>query len=98
MDREKYLEEHLNFLYGEEVDDPTSMYAPNIYQTKQDFRDGQSPLLRLPFTLNFGSFYFDDVDYLVEIPELTDIMPRCVLCTVNNVSVHVSYRILKVKN
>jgi len=26
MDREKYLEEHLNFLYGEEVDDPTSMY------------------------------------------------------------------------
>ena len=61
-------------------------------------RNGQSPLLRLPFTLNFGSFYFDDVDYLVEIPELTDIMPRCVLCTANNVSVHVSYRILKVKN
>ena len=40
MDREKYLEEHLNFLYGEEVDDPTSMYAPDIYQTKQDFRAG----------------------------------------------------------
>ena len=40
MDREEYLEEHLNFLYGEEVDDPTSMYAPNIYQTKQDFRAG----------------------------------------------------------
>ena len=40
MDREKYLEEHLNFLYGEEVDDPTSMYAPDIYQTKQDFKAG----------------------------------------------------------
>ena len=40
MDREKYLEEHLNFLYGEEVDDPMSMYAPDIYQTKQDFRAG----------------------------------------------------------
>ena len=40
MDREKYLEEHLNFLYGEEVDDSTSMYAPDIYQTKQDFRAG----------------------------------------------------------
>lgn len=40
MDREKYLEEHLNFLYGEEVDAPTSMHAPNIYQTKQDFRAG----------------------------------------------------------
>ena len=38
MDREKYLEEHLNFLYGEEVDD--LMYAPDIYQTKQDFRAG----------------------------------------------------------
>ena len=42
MDREKYLEEHLNFLYGEEVDDPTSMYAPDIYQTKQDFRAGHA--------------------------------------------------------
>ena len=40
MDREKYLEEHLNFLYGEEVDDPMSMYAPDIYQTKQDSRAG----------------------------------------------------------
>lgn len=61
-------------------------------------RNGQSPLLRFPFTLNFGSFYFDDVDYLIEIPELTDIMPRCVLSTANNISVHVSYRIIKVKN
>ena len=42
MDREKYLEEHLNFLYGEEVDDPTSMYVPDIYQTKQDFKAGHT--------------------------------------------------------
>ena len=48
MDREKYLEEHLNFLYGEEVDDPTSMYAPNIYQTKQE-----TPLIE-------GLFYLEN--------------------------------------
>ena len=36
MDREKYLEEHLNFLYGEEVDDPTSMYIKQNKILEQD--------------------------------------------------------------
>ena len=61
-------------------------------------RNGQSPLLRIPFTLNFGSSYFDDVDYLVEVPELTDIIPRCTFSSTNNVNIHVSYRLVKVKN
>ena len=61
-------------------------------------RNGQSPLLRMPFTLNFGSSYFDDVDYLVEVPELTDILPRCTFSSTNNVNIHVSYRLVKVKN
>ena len=55
-------------------------------------------LLRMPFTLNFGSSYFDDVDYLVEVPELTDIIPRCTFSSTNNVNIHVSYRLVKVKN
>ena len=44
MDREKYLEEHLNFLYGEEVDDPTSMYAPNIYIKQNKILEQDTPL------------------------------------------------------
>ena len=58
---------------------------------------GESPRLRFPFTFQQGSFYFDDVDYLVRIPERVDIIPRITSCTANNVSSQISYRIIKVK-
>lgn len=58
---------------------------------------GESPRLRFPFTLQQGSLYFDDVDYLVRIPERTDFVPRITFCSSNNVSSSISYRIIKVK-
>ena len=58
---------------------------------------GNSPLLRFPFELQFGQLYFDDIDYLVEIPEQVDIIPRFVSASVNNLSAKVSYRFIKVK-
>jgi len=61
-------------------------------------RQGQSPILRIPFVLNYGTLYFDDIDYLIEIPAGTDIIPRVKFVTNNNTTVHVSYRIVKVKN
>lgn len=61
-------------------------------------RNGQSPLLRIPFVVTFGTLYFDDIDYLIEIPELTDIIPRCTNVSASNTIVHVNYRIVKVKN
>lgn len=61
-------------------------------------RSSQTPLLRVPFVLNYGSLYFDDIDYLIDIPEGTDIIPRCTGVTNNNTVIHVSYRIIKVKN
>ena len=38
MDREEYLEEYLNSLYGSYVTE--EMYSPDVYQTQQDFRAG----------------------------------------------------------
>lgn len=58
---------------------------------------GQSPILRFPFELQFGSLYFDDVDYLIEIPERVDIVPRIVSASANNLSAKLSYRFVKVK-
>jgi hypothetical protein len=57
---------------------------------------GESPRLRFPFVLQQSSLYFDDVDYLIRIPALTDIIPRIVTCTANNVSSQFSYRLIKV--
>lgn len=58
---------------------------------------GQSPYLRFPFELQFGTLYFDDVDFLIEIPSRTDIVPRITSASVNNLSAKVSYRFVKVK-
>lgn len=59
---------------------------------------GDSPRLRFPFNLQFGTLYFDDIDYLIRIPELTDIMPRIVYSTqANSAEAEVSYRFVKVK-
>lgn len=56
-----------------------------------------SPRYRFPFEMSFGSFYFDDMDYNVRVPEKTDIIPRITFSSANNLSVKVSYRIIKVK-
>lgn len=58
---------------------------------------GESPRLRFPFELQFGSLYFDDIDYLVKIPQQVDIVPRILTASVNNLSAKVSYRIVKIK-
>lgn len=58
---------------------------------------GESPRLRFPFELQFGSLYFDDIDYLIKIPSRTDIMPRIITSSANNLSAKISYRVIKVK-
>lgn len=58
---------------------------------------GESPRLRFPFELQFGTLYFDDIDYLVKIPSRTDIMPRIITSSANNLSAKISYRLIKVK-
>lgn len=57
----------------------------------------ESPRYRFPFELTYGALYFDDIDYLIKIPERTDICPRIIYASANNLSVKVSYRLLKVK-
>jgi hypothetical protein len=58
---------------------------------------GESPRLRFPFELQFGTLYFDDVDYLVKIPERVDIIPRILVSSANNLSAKFSYRVIKIK-
>lgn len=53
--------------------------------------------LRFPFELQFGTLYFDDIDYLVKIPERTDIMPRIITASANNLQAKISYRFVKIK-
>lgn len=62
------------------------------------FREyGGSGRLRFPFELQFGTLYFDDIDYLAKIPERTDIVPRIVTSSANNLQAKISYRFVKVK-
>jgi len=59
---------------------------------------GESPRLRFPFEVQFGQLYFDDIDYLVKIPERTDIIPRITVSSSASASeVEVTYRFLKIK-
>lgn len=57
----------------------------------------ESPRLRFPFELQFGGLFFDDIDYLVKIPERVDIMPRILNSSANNLVGKISYRFVKVK-
>jgi hypothetical protein len=57
---------------------------------------GESPRYRFPFELQFGTLYFDDVDYLIKIPQQVDFIPRIVNSSANNLTAKFSYRILKV--
>jgi len=58
---------------------------------------GESPRYRFPFELQFGSLYFDDVDYLIKIPSRTDFIPRILNSSANNLVGKFSYRLIKVK-
>jgi hypothetical protein len=59
---------------------------------------GESPRYRFPFELQYGSLYFDDVDYLIKIPALVDIVPRIITASANNLQAKITYRILKIKD
>lgn len=58
----------------------------------------ESPRLRFPFELQYGSLYFDDIDYLIKIPGQTDIIPRIVTASTNNLQAKISYRIIKIQS
>lgn len=58
---------------------------------------GESPRYRFPFELQYGSLYFDDVDYLIRIPEKTDFIPRILSSSANNLQAKFTYRFLKIK-
>lgn len=58
---------------------------------------GESPRLRFPFELQYGTLYFDDIDYLIKIPAGTDFIPRIIASSANNLSAKFSYRLIKVK-
>lgn len=58
---------------------------------------GESPRLRFPFELQFGGLFFDDIDYLVKIPQRVDIMPRILTSSANNLVGKISYRFIKVR-
>lgn len=58
---------------------------------------GESPRLRFPFELQFGSLYFDDIDYLIKIPARTDIVPRLTNASANNLIGKFAYRFVRVK-
>ncbi len=58
---------------------------------------GESPRLRFPFELQYGSLYFDDVDYLIKIPAGVDFIPRITASSANNLVAKISYRLIKVK-
>lgn len=72
----------------------TGAYADMFFYYRES---GKTPLLRLPFTLNFGSSYTDSSKFLIRIPEKTDIIPRATQVGNNNTQIHISFRVLKVK-
>lgn len=53
--------------------------------------------LRFPFELQYGSLYFDDIDYLIRIPAGVDFIPRVTASSTNNLQAKISYRIIKTK-
>jgi len=59
---------------------------------------GLSPRLRQAFNASFGSLYFDDIDYLFQIPARTDLIPRITFASANNLEVQTSYRLVLVKD
>lgn len=58
---------------------------------------GDSPRYRFPFELQYGTLYFDDVDYLIKVPARTDMIPRILTASANNLVAKFSYRLIKVK-
>jgi hypothetical protein len=58
---------------------------------------GESPRYRFPFELQYGTLYFDDVDYLIKVQARTDMIPRALSSSANNLTAKFSYRLIKVK-
>lgn len=58
----------------------------------------ESPYLRFPFELQFGGLYFDDIDFLVVIPERVDFIPRITASSGNGLFAKMSCRFVKVKS
>jgi hypothetical protein len=54
----------------------------------------KSPILRFPHEYQSGNLYFDDVDYLIRVPEKIDLIPRITASSANNMIPKVSYRVL----
>lgn len=57
----------------------------------------ESPRYRFPFILQFGTLWFDDIDFLIKIPSQTDIMPRIINSSANAIVGQFTYRFVKVK-
>lgn len=57
---------------------------------------GESPRMRFSFELQYGTLYFDDIDYSIKIPALTDIVPHVTVASANNLGVKFTYRLVKV--
>lgn len=57
----------------------------------------ESPRYRFPFELQFGSQYIDPVDNIIRIDEQTDLMPRIIRSSTNNLEAKFSYRVILVK-
>jgi hypothetical protein len=54
----------------------------------------ESPRYRFPHEYNNQYVYFDDIDYLISIPSLTDIVPRITFSSANNLVAKISYRLI----
>ena len=54
----------------------------------------ESARYRFPHEYNNQYVYFDDVDYLISIPSLTDIVPRITFASANNLVAKISYRLI----
>jgi hypothetical protein len=53
--------------------------------------------LRFPFELQYGSLYFDDVDYLIRVPGGVDFVPRLLFASTQNLQAKISYRVVKIE-
>jgi hypothetical protein len=55
---------------------------------------GESPRYRFIHEYSSGGLYFDDIDFLIAIPSLTDFVPRITFASANNLVCKISYRLI----
>jgi len=56
--------------------------------------NGESPRYRFIHEYSSAGLYFDDIDYLIAIPALTDFIPRVTFASTNNLVCKISYRLI----